>query len=172
MSCALAHSINVAGRAESANVTVSCAPPSRDGPRSVELASNNASGPPMTGRSSDTDAARTPVASTSTPAARTADRRQPTIPRWRTNSVVAGGSCRRRRRVHRWGEQVAAGRVDRLLCWRRRRRRRGTCRGGGGGRCCGFGRFLFFLGARGGDTDHGGDRYTSGNSRKTTSQER
>jgi len=54
------------------SVTVSCALRSRDGPRSVELASHNASGPPITAGLSDTDATRIPVTSTSTPAARIA----------------------------------------------------------------------------------------------------
>ena len=75
MPCALAHSINVCGRAASGSVTVSCALPSRDGPRSVELASNNASGPPITARLSDHR--RGPYARDGHEHARHEDRQQP-----------------------------------------------------------------------------------------------
>jgi hypothetical protein len=61
---------------------VSCALSSRDGPRSVELASNNARGPPIAARLSDTATARMPVASTSTPATRIASRRQRALNRF------------------------------------------------------------------------------------------
>src|SRR6476469_1896689 len=49
------------------SVTVSCALQSRDGPRLVELASNNDSGPPITAGLLDTDATRIPVTSTARP---------------------------------------------------------------------------------------------------------
>ena len=149
-------------------MAVSCASPLREGPRSVELASNDANGPVTRAESDGAQPALSPDATTNAGAAMSAGKR-------RRNSVMALGAVRdvptmlaglnlrRRRCLDRRGEEVRRVRLDpRRLLGRRdrsgRRRRRGRC---GGGR--GLGSLLLLLGTSCGDHAHRRDRAQPGN---------
>jgi len=170
------------------SVTVSCALRSRDGPRSVELASHNASGPPITAGLSDTDATRIPVTSTSTPRREDRQRRvtRPHLLHRRCGTteandlgnpvdtrMLSGRGIWRRGRLHWRSEQVSTRGVDALFGRCRRCTgpgRGGRCSRGGGGRRRGFG-CLFFLGASGCYRAHRDDRGNARNGRESTTHE-
>ena len=147
-----AHAINSFGRPGPAKVTVSCASPARDGPRSVELASSDATGPVITAELVGAQPALKSEATTSTAAAMSAGRRRRTsvmllgavgdVP-----TMLAGLGLRWRRRDDGRRELVRRLRVDaRSLLGRRDRsgRRRGRRRGRGRR---GFWSLFLFLGS-------------------------
>src|SRR6185295_7587232 len=108
---ALAHPIRSSGRAELDRATVSCASPTLDGPRSVELASSDANGPVMTAGPGEEQPAVRPDAQTRVDAAMSA------VIRRRISAIVlvafgyvpavfAGLGLRRRRRQNTWRELI------------------------------------------------------------------
>ena len=160
---ALAHAMSSSGRAESGSVTVSCASPARDGPRSVELASRDANGPLITAELVGAQPALNPDATIIADAPMSAGKRRRTsvmllgavgyVP-----TMFAGLDLRGRRRNNGRGELVRRLRIDpRSLLRRRDRCGRGR-RGRRGGRRRGLGRLFFFLRATCDDHAHGGDR--------------